>query len=401
MRRISHRLRIAARLEIRSALPSLVRVFALLVLSLFCISLSCQHLHHCGLRFLPYPYPPWENERLERSIAFLKNYVAPKESKGLADFCFAMVTLERPKRYVLSSVASLLYHSGGRANIELFVDQHEQNRDAELIFNWSGVPLKRVPPNGTCKVPASTFYARKAHVFAYAIQECQKSVHADGWVVLMEDDVISTVNVLSQLSRLLFNASDASMVKLFSPDAYEGWSYDNVSDQFRLTLLGALIMSLFHRKRRGIILVFLVSSLCCFLWIRMIPRQLWSVLLPRMSLPHLRNGALGHASQAVAVPRRRSESLSQRLCHCASLTGLKENQDLLFHAWASRTGPLRTSVPSLFQHIGWSTSVKGRHQGWRLSDAAFGDEIFPVPGKLGGRSLVDHLPRRASNATVL
>ncbi len=375
------------------------RFFAVFVvlwaISLVWLQLSCQHLHHCGVHVFTSPWPPYESERLERSLAFLEQErwrEGPRPAHLVLDrgfsvkLCLAMVTVERRQRYMLQAVASFLFHARDdlMSNQSLFFlvageAAQEPHADAEHLHATVGVPLLRVPTSGFCTAHRAgvNFYGRKAEVFAFAMENCRSRLAEDGWMILLEDDVVSSPNILS-LSWNLLKGNGASMVKLFEPDEFNGWGMENVSLLMESSLLVSLIICALARKRS--LLVLAVCFMLNVVWLRALPLQVWAMLFRGSSIPVVRPGVVYHATQAVAVPiaRNMSLTLQDTLCNHARLPDGQLNQDLIVMHWARVTGGAHHAAPSLFQHIGAMTSVKGPHQGWKLVDLTFGEEQMPL-----------------------
>jgi hypothetical protein len=179
--------------RIRSPKELLLRVLLVFVLSQCSIQLSCQHLHHCGVRL--FSLSAWnakvEEERLGRSLTFLESAksVSPliQDRKNLK-ICFAIVTVERKQRYVIQTVASLLFHalesdsSLRESSLVLLVAGFaESNKDAEFLTQAFKVPFLRVPKDGFCgHNKTRSFYEHKSEVYAFAVQSCQDRLADNG-----------------------------------------------------------------------------------------------------------------------------------------------------------------------------------------------------------------------------
>lgn len=304
--------------------------------------------------------------------------------------CLAMVTVDRKQRYVMQSVASIMYHlqrSNSANDVFFFLTSAdaalESHPDAEYLHATTGVPYLRVPSKGFCAADRKlvNFYGRKAEVFAFAIDTCLGRLRDDGWVVLLEDDVVAAPGIGDKLHSLLLYQSNAfervSLVKLFEPDEFSGWSFDNVGLLLGLALLGAVFMCAVFRIRciSGLLLCCALNAL----WLRATPLQVWSMLFRGSSAPTLQSGGIMHATQAIAIPiaRNMSSTLRDVLCSYTANPAAEVNQDLIMLSWAGAAGAVLHATPSVFQHIGFSTSVRGPHQGWRLVDLTFGEEQMP------------------------
>jgi hypothetical protein len=391
--RLSLRRRVTAECQLHGRF---LAVFALLALvSLLWLQLSCQHLHHCGVHLVPTPWPPYEREREERSSAYLEQerwrqgprppHVAMDRGFPLK-LCVAMVTVERRQRYVMQSVASLLFHARADAmsNESLFFlvageAALEPHPDAEHLHATLGIPLVRTPVSGFCTQDRArvNFYGRKAEVFAYAIDTCRSRLAEDGWIILLEDDVVSSRRIFSSSWNVLKSAGQGvSLVKLFEPDQFRGWAWDNL--WLLLRSASFLTLAVCGLSRKVSVLVFVVCFALNVVWLRALPLQVWALFLRTSAVPKLYDGAIRHATQAVAIPVAKNVSLSLQNKLCES-TRLRDeiNQDLIMMHWAMGAGrPLHAS-PSVFQHIGAMTSVKGPHQGWKLVDLTFEEEEMP------------------------
>ncbi len=366
--------------------------FVALLSSQAVIQLSCQTLHHCGVRVLSLSFLQRleENERLEKSLKFIEHVSSlsrlpeTTDKKG-AKICLAILTVNRPQKYLLQSMASLLYQSSkstadvrDQTVIAVVAGEEENNPDAEWLHRMTNIPFWKAPTKicGHDGAIQRSFYERKGEIFSFAVEMCKTRVAENGWIGLIEDDVISGPHVLDKLFQFLDPLDDVSLVKGFEPDEFDGWSVDNVADQLLFPAVATLIVLPFLRppiSSVGGYMAVLLIWFSWFLWIRLIPRQLWSVLLLSVSPLHLVPGTINHATQAVFVPKKHSASLQQSFC--TESNGI--NQDLVMMAWAKSHGPTFHFSKSIFQHIGTSTSVKGAHQGWRLTDLSFGMEDMP------------------------
>jgi hypothetical protein len=299
-------------------------------------------------------------------------------------------------------VASLLSHlrnSPLKTQVLLFgAEDDERTLDAEWIAWKTALPYLTVSQNGICNVSQKSFYGKKAEIFAFATRKCRERLNANqtGWIVLLEDDVVASEWLGTKLAKVFTRAQqvEARVMKLFSPDAYQGWGFSNVKELLQYSLLlSAVILLLvvlarkwrrrpFRRKKGWVLALIVLVSVGVFLlslaFVRIIPRQLWEVLLPYTGDFQLRRGTLGHASQAFAVRGEEGQNLENFLCNSAR-HGVNVNQDILFWQWTASylNGHDYTCYPSIFQHIGFATPLKRPHAGWKLSDITFGTEFFP------------------------
>lgn len=229
-----------------------------------------------------------------------------------------------------------------------------------------------------------TPWSRQAETVAYALKWCNSYLNDGGFAILLDDQVITRPNIWLRLHQLLFlEGNETELVKLFTPDNLNGWSWENLfSQQIPCALAGALlILVVFLRQTRSLrsrdksyILVyvglFVTCSLMCFVALRLVPRQVGSTLFPQMGRPYLIDGARMDTNQALAFPKARLSALSQFLCEQADFSQVPVSTDELLSRWisgASGSGRLRTVVPSLWQNIGPKM----------LMDTAFGDEYVP------------------------
>ncbi len=323
-----------------------------------------------------------EKERFESAANWMANVgklgLAKKRAKFRPQLCVALLTAprnERPSKYAAYALMSLVRE----------LSKEERRRLHVLAVIRGRSPFRkavRQQLSGTVRVKGSKSGDKnnlddETSDYVRGLEAC--SATGAELVLVLQDDVIATrqwVSAVLVAARTADEASEWFSLKLFYTEFFEGWS---VSTTPKLILFCALVFvavlwSMFQMLKWlfggiswDLLLVCLAVAFAAAFLAAWVPYSLGRQHVVRPFYDGL-NPNRGSAAVAILYNNRHGTAIAQLIVHLKSRIGKRTPVDLDIDAFTetqARKLPSFVFMPSLFQHIGYATSIAHKVGKWR------------------------------------